>query len=302
VIEIVDSQVYSDTLLPVNVPANARLIVRAANDQRPTLRLPADAVVNGGDGSAFELNGLVIGDHALVVGGSLDEIEIAHCTFVPGLTLAADGTPGTPGGVSLTIGANTAEVTIRASILGAIEVAVEATMTIEDSILDAHAPENAAYRGAAGAPFGGPLTIARSTVIGALDTAELTLGENSIFLGVVTAERRQEGCVRFSWVPRASRVPRRFHCQPHIPDGTADADAAVIEARLAPRFTSLTYGRPAYCQLDWRGPLVITTGADNESEMGAFCSLAAPQRAAALRIRLDEFLPVALEAGILFGS
>jgi hypothetical protein len=301
-IEIVDSRIYRDALPAVNIPANGRLIVRAANDQRPTLRLPASFVVNGGDGSAFELNGLVIGDQALVLGGTLDELDLAHCTLVPGLTLAADGTPGTPGGISLVIGANTTEATIRASILGAVESAPEATVTIEDSILDAHDPANLAYRGAAGAPFGGPLTIARSTVIGAIETAEMTLGENSIFLGVVTAERRQQGCVRFSWAPRGSRVPRRFHCQPAIPDGTTDAQAAVIEARLAPRFTSQTYGRPAYCQLDWRGPGAITRGADDESEMGVFCSLKAPQREAGLRIRLDEFLPVALEAGILFAS
>jgi len=301
-IEIVDSQIYRDALPAVNIPANARLIVRAANDQRPTLRLPADFVVNGADGSALELNGLVIGDHAVVLGGTLDEIDLAHCTFVPGLTLAADGAPGTPGGVSLVVGADTAEATIRASILGAIDVAPEATVRIEDSILDAHAPESLAYRGASGAPFGGPLTIARSTVVGAIETAEMTLGENSIFLGVVTAERRQQGCVRFSWVPRGSRVPRRFHCQPEIPDGTPEAEAAAIAARLAPRFTSRTYGRPAYGQLDWRGPFVITRGADDESEMGAFCSLKAPQREAGLRIRLDEFLPVALEAGILFAS
>ena len=163
-------------------------------------------------------------------------------------------------------------------------------------------PQNPAYSGANGAPFGGPLVIARCTVVGTIDTAELTLGENSIFLGIVIAERRQQGCVRYSWVPRASRVPRRFHCQPDIPDGTPDADAAVIEARLAPRFTSLTYGRPTYGQLDWRGPVEIGRGADDESEMGAFCSLKAPQREAGLRIRLDEFLPVALEAGILFAT
>jgi hypothetical protein len=36
--------------------------------------------------------------------------------------------------------------------------------------------------------------------------------------------------------------------------------------------------------------------------MGVFSSLKAPQREAGLRIRLDEFLPVALEAGVLFAS
>ena len=302
VIEIVDSQIYRDALPAVNIPADGRLIIRAANEQRPTLRLPADVAITGADGSALELNGLVIGDAAWILGGTLDELDIAHCTFVPGLTLAQDGTPGTPGAVSLVIEANTAEATIRQSILGAIEAAPEAAVALTDSIVDAHEEANLAYGGASGAPFGGSLVVSRCTIVGAVNTAEMTLGENSIFLGVVTAERRQQGCVRYSWVPQASRVPRRFHCQPDIPDGTPSAEAAIIETRLEPRFTSLIYGRPGYGQLDWRGPGVISRGADDESEMGAFCSLKSPQREAGLKVRLDEFLPVALEAGILFAT
>jgi hypothetical protein len=301
VIEIVDSRTYRETLPHVDIPANGRLVVRAANEQRPTFRLEADFTIDGADGSALELNGLLIGDRPILLGGTLNKLQIAHCTFVPGLTIDTDGTPGSAGAVSLVIEPDTVEASVRSSILGAIRAAPEATVTIVDSVLDAHAPDNLAY-GEDTAPFGGSLTVSRCTVIGSVNTTELTLGENSIFLGTVVAERRQQGCVRFSWVPRASRVPRRFHCQPDIPDGTSAADAAIIEARLAPRFTTLIYGRPAYCQLDWRGPAVIARGADDESEMGVFCSLKAPQREDGLRIRLDEFLPIALEAGISFAS
>jgi hypothetical protein len=301
VIEIVDSRTYRETLPHVDIPENGRLVIRAANEQRPTLRLEAAFTIDGADGSALELNGLLIGDWPILLGGTLNDLNIAHCTFVPGLTIAADGTPGTAGAVSLVIGPNTVEASIRASILGAVRAAPEATVAIVDSVLDAHALDNLAY-GADTEPFGGSLTVSRCTVIGGVNTTELTLGENSIFLGVVVAERRQKGCVRFSWVPHGSRVPRRFHCQPDIPDGTSASDAAIIEARLSPRFTTLIFGRPAYCQLDWRGPAVIARGADDESAMGVFCSLKAPQREDGLRIRLDEFLPVALEAGILFAS
>ena len=301
VIEFLDSRTYRETLPQVDIPENGRLVIRAANEQRPTLRLDADCTIDGADGSALELNGLLIGDRAMLLGGTLNTLEIAHCTFVPGLTIGADGSPGTPGAVSLVIGSDTSEARIRSSILGAVRAAPEATVTIIDSVLDAHALDNLAY-GHDTEPFGGSLTVSRCTVIGRVGTTELTLGENSIFLGTVIAERRQHGCVRFSWVPRGSRVPRRFHCQPDIPDGTSASDAAIIESHLSPRFTTLVYGRPAYCQLDWRGPAVIARGADDESEMGVFCSVKAPQREDGLRIRLDEFLPVALEAGILFAS
>ena len=44
-------------------------------------------------------------------------------------------------------------------------------------------------------------------------------------------------------------------------------------------------------------PREIRTGADDESEMGAFHLLHAPQREANLRIRLEEYLRFSLEAG-----
>ena len=79
-------------------PSRCRLVIRAANDQRPTLRLPADFVIDGASGSALELNGLLIGDRALSIGGTLDELEIAHCTFVPGLDARCGRRPGDTGG------------------------------------------------------------------------------------------------------------------------------------------------------------------------------------------------------------
>ena len=43
-------------------------------------------------------------------------------------------------------------------------------------------------------------------------------------------------------------------------------------------------------------------GAEDESEMGAFSSLRQPQREDALRIRLEEYLRVGLEAGIFYAT
>jgi hypothetical protein len=196
VIEIVDSATYTDNWPPITIPANGRLVVRAANEQRPTLLSAADITIDGGDGSAVALNGLLIGGSGLVTSGALNSLEIAHCTFVPGRTLEQDGTTPTPGAVSLAIESGTTEAVIRASILGAIESAALASVSITDSVLDAHDVTNAAYGGAAAAPFGGTLTIVRSTVIGTIRTSAMELGENSILLGLVTAERRQQGCVR----------------------------------------------------------------------------------------------------------
>ena len=44
-------------------------------------------------------------------------------------------------------------------------------------------------------------------------------------------------------------------------------------------------------------PRQIRAGAEDGSEMGAFSMLKQPQRESNLAIRLDEYLPVGLEAG-----
>jgi hypothetical protein len=99
--------------------------------------------------------------------------------------------------------------------------------------------------------------------------------------------------VRFSFVPLGSRTPRRYRCQPA---NAADA------LRVQPQFTSERYGVPAYCQLSDRCAIEIRTGADDESEMGAFHDVFAPQRDTNLRIRLDEYLRFGLEAGVFHAS
>jgi hypothetical protein len=99
--------------------------------------------------------------------------------------------------------------------------------------------------------------------------------------------------VRFSFLPLGSEVPRRHRCRP---ENQAEA------VRIRPQFTSLRYGDPGYCQLGRYCAEEIRRGADDESEMGAFHDLYAPQREANLRARLEEYLRFGLEAGILYAT
>jgi hypothetical protein len=308
VVEIHDSRTYRETPTAA-IPAGRRLELRAAEGQRPTLMLGGDLTVTGGTGSTFEINGLVIAGGALRTGGNLDRLTLRHCTLVPGLGFGDDGLPANPGAPSLVVPGGQSEVFIERSILGAVETADEAETRLVDSILDASgveagdfdAPVFAALAGS-GSDFGGPVSISRCTLVGTVHTRELTLGENTLFLGTVLAQRRQQGCVRFSFVPYGSRVPRRFRCQPVLPDGITAQQGEMLTAQVRPRFTSLSYGHPAYCQLDDRGPEPIRRGADDESEMGVYNHLRAPQREDNLRTRLDEYLPVGLEAGIFYAT
>jgi hypothetical protein len=109
----------------------------------------------------------------------------------------------------------------------------------------------------------------------------------------VLVDQRQQGCVRFCYLPSRSRTPRRYRCVP-----AADADAA----ELRPVLTSSRYGDPAYGQLDRRTPEPVWRGADDESEMGAFHHLHQPQREAYLTARLEDYLRFGLEAGLFFAT
>ena len=125
--------------------------------------------------------------------------------------------------------------------------------------------------------------------------------------------RRQKGCVRYCYVAAGSRTPRRFECQPdlvlaavaerfargEITTAQRDAAQAAEQARVEPVFNSTRYGTPAYGQLAGTCAPEITTGADDESEIGAFHDLYQPQRAANLRTRLDEYTPAGMDAGII---
>jgi hypothetical protein len=73
-----------------------------------------------------------------------------------------------------------------------------------------------------------------------------------------------------------------------------------VRARTVPSFTSIHYGLPGYAQLRLGAPLEIRTGAEDGSEMGAFCHLKQPQRETNLRVRLEEYLPFGLDAGLIY--
>ncbi|MEO0913933.1 MAG: hypothetical protein AAFY59_13240, partial [Pseudomonadota bacterium] len=168
----------------------------------------------------------------------------------------------------------------------------------------------------------GALTIIASTVIGRITARAFPLVSNSILFArspgpgaPIRALRRQEGCMRFSWVPQDAITPRRYRCQPQLAIDQAiaveeeggpvsQAVRQLITRRitrwLIPSFTALSASHPAYCQLRQAAPLEIRTGASDESEMGAYHQLFAPQRETNLRIRLEEYLRFGLEAGIFY--
>jgi hypothetical protein len=185
----------------------------------------------------------------------------------------------------------------------------QAVANISDSILDATDPSGVAYAAAIDPVInrpepGGALTLNGCTVIGKLYASLLTLVSDSIIWARLSdadlaaapplwsaplwSARKQQGCVRFSFLPAGSITPRRFHCVEQAP-GTPQ-----------PLFYSLRYGDPGYVKLAPSTDDAIRRGADDGGEMGCFHFLLAPLRESDLRVRMQEYIPVGLEFGIFY--
>jgi hypothetical protein len=295
-----------DAVLASGAPGH-RVVVSAREATRPLLVAAGDVLLQVGARGTLIIEGLVISGGALRLPKTGDDeprdLILRDCTLVPGRTLKADGSAASPGAVSLIIEHPFARVTLERCITGPLQAAPDAALTLRDCIVDAGAPEAVAFDGDGTGGPGAGLTLSDCSVVGKLHTRLARLIDNSILfarLGAapaetwrtpVRAERRQEGCVRFSFVPAGSVTPQRYRCVP-------DAQHAMAQ----PHFTSLRYGDPGYAQLRSATDLAIREGASDDSEMGVLRPLNQPQREANLRIRLDEYLRFGLHAGVFYAT
>jgi hypothetical protein len=279
------------------------VVVTARNGARPLIASGGPITLAIGARGRLVLDGLVISGGALQLAAAVDdeprELVLRHCTLVPGLSLNPDGKATAPGAPSLTVANPFATVTLEQCLVGALRVEGDAKIDLADCIVDAGSPEAVAFEDITAGEAGAEMTIRDSTVIGKAHVRLMRIASNTIFFAHLAAadawkaplwvERKQEGCVRFSFVPAGSLAPKRFRC---IPDAK-HADAL-------PHFTSLRYGDPGYAQLRSATDRAIREGADDGGEIGVMHPLHQPQRETNLRIRLDEYLRFGLHAGIFY--
>jgi hypothetical protein len=282
----------------ITAAAGTTLELRAAEGRRPVVVVQNEILVVGAAESEVVINGLLIAGGRLRVPATdasgqpnlLKRLKLVHCTLAPEALRSIGGIPAEPAPAPrLVVERPEVSVEIERSILGAVRAVDGAEVSITDSIVDAGAESGVAFAGLSGTEAGAPLELDDATVIGRVKTLTMTMATNTILLAdgaaPVVADRIQSGCVRFSCVPSGSRVPKRYRCP-----------------SVRPVFTSLRYGDPGYGQLSQACPSEIREGADDGAEMGAFHDLQEPQREAALRSSLDEYLRFGLEAGIFFAS
>ena len=281
--------------------------------------------VTGGADSFLDLNGLLI-SYAPPPGGTtpkallhvpssgsnqLAHLGLTHSTLVPGWALKPDGTPepayaGLP---ALLAEISGLQLVIQRSVVGAMWINVVATANLTDSIIDATDLSAVAYAatvdsGTSRPQPGGALTMNGCTVIGKMYASLLSLVSDSIVWAELSgadlaatpplwkaplwATRKQEGCVRFSYLPAGAVVPRQFKCVEMSPGAPQ------------PLFYSLRYGDPAYSKISPLTDDLVRRGADDGGEMGAFHFVLAPLRETDLRVRMQEYLPVSLEFGVSY--
>jgi hypothetical protein len=318
-VEIIDSQIYAQAGSPalvIDLPAGSTLELRAAENTRATLVLGGEISITGKASSVFVLNGLVISSDAIPGSPSpaallripavfsdgsrnlLREVQLTHTTLVPGWALTSAGLPDHGDQPSIIAEPDGLHVRVEKSILGAIRTSEFVTSNLSDSIVDATSRTRTAYSALDGQGGGGDLTMTGCTVIGKVHATLFNLVSNTIFwAGLATGDtwaaplivdRKQEGCVRFTFLPRQAITPRRFECveqKPGVPQ---------------PLFFSLRYGDAPFAKLLTATDDAIRRGADDGGEMGAFHFVLAPLRETDLLVRLQEYVPAGLEFGLIY--
>lgn len=297
VVEIADSLTYDSAPNAVIGGAGGpnRLILRASNQQRPLIRLPVSAsgpwqwsftgTAAGGRGSVLLLDGLLVSGGDIVLQGTFDEVRLSTCTLDPGAwdggaaRQAADGRPLIP--TRLRIDGTVRRLVIDRCITGPIMTEGKGSLErirITDSILGTTAP-NDAIEIASGAT-----TINGCTVLGEARFRQLEASD-SLFSGLVTVADNQAGCVRFSGWIRGSVLPSQYQSVQLDPGQDL--------------FASTTFGDPRFAQLSPTVPASVGAGAENGSELGAFCRDMNPIRQHALLLKYQEFMPVGVTPVII---
>ncbi len=289
VIMVTDSATYTEDL-EVAIPAGDRLVLTAANWPAPDPGAPGPGldllplsarglrphlaggirVTGTGGGSAFVLDGLSVEGEVCVLPGDLGGLVLADSTLTAGRVTVAENTH--------------LVARVRRSVLAGLSLPGVPSLSLADTLLYDKADSLTAADAR--------VDVQGCTFLGPAVARILTAG-NSLFCGPADVREVQDGCVRFSYLAPGSRTPRRYRCQP------VDPAAA---GTVAPRFTSDRPADPGFGQLATGCPPEITTGADDEGEMGAYHFLQQSLRLANLASQLAAYLRFGLEAGVFFAT
>lgn len=301
IIALMDSATYrpsaGSAFEVVEIPERGSLYIVAADwpllspggDEDPGVRFPGRIVPVGRrphlqgrvivrgtapDGSPqpgrLVLEGLIIEGDVIVADSLLGGLDVLNSTIAQSATLSVEGVHAR------------LELTLDRMVCGQV-IAPDAVMEmhLSDCLVD----------GRPGSAVSAPnavLDVRAVTFMGEVEAKSIE-AIDSIFGDPLSVERRQAGCLQFSWIAPGSSAPRRFRC---VPASEAEADAP------APIFTSLDPDDSGYGSLAAATDPVISRGASDGGEMGAFHFVHATRRLRNVARSFDEYLRLGLEAGI----
>ncbi len=295
---------WRDPIIGPGAAASLPLGFIVRRDRRLTLDAPV--VVRRATTSAAKRAGtLVIDGVEFVRGmklavGSVGDCRIRHSTI------------RAPGAVALTAtgGLTAATVTLDSVLcgpvrLGSAAISVTGGFTASDSLFAAD--------GAAMPALDLPdmdTALCNVTLLGTASLRALD-ATNVLFDGAVAVTRRQSGCVRYSYAPPGAQLPRAFRCQPDLAlAAAAAAKGAALSA--AERLIAAQSVTPVYLDRDLDEPLVamlhplcpeaIRSGGEDGAGMGCFSAAAFGIARDNLQSLFPEFLPYALDAGVIDDS
>jgi hypothetical protein len=247
------------------------------------MRIETDWVLNTGthENATLILDGLWVGAvgnlaASLVLRGNYEKVIIRNCTLDPGG--GDNGLAEILFPVTLSIDGFVETLCIESSIVGPISVTSNGLVEevcINDAILqsvDSTVPVLFVPAGIT--------TINRCTLFGSSELHELFASE-IISTGRMRVLNTQEGCFRFSAAPSSSKLPRPY-------------ESFLFGKDANHWFNAKLFSSPAFAQLSDTAPLIIRTGAENGSEMGAFSALMNPIKEHGLHIKTDEYMPFGL--------
>jgi len=258
--------------------------VRAAEQQRPYVILDGANWRFGAAGAGnalLRLDGLWVGarqTRVVRLSGNFERVRLRYTTFDPG---GVDAIGATLPPVILVVAGFVEKLVIDGCMLAGIRLAganasVE-RIVIRDSIVHARKAGMVAIN----VPTA-TVRMARTTLIApSLDALALRVEEldatDSLIAGVAKVANTQAGCFRFSARAPGSIVPHPYH--------------AYIVDDMARLFASLRFGSYHYAQLGPVAPKDVARGAENGSEIGAFCGAIVPIKQDSLATKVDEYMP-----------
>ena len=280
VAEIADSLNYAG---PPDQLAAVACGVRAAEAQRPYAILDAAnwRLRSAVPTATLQLDGFWIGARAVRtvrLEGHFDRVGLRFMTFDPG---GLDALGAALPAVVIVVAGVVEKLVIDRCVLAGVRLAGAAAsverLIIRDSIVQARAANAVALD----LPTA-RVRMARCTLIApALDATAMNVEQldatDSLVAGVALVADTQAGCFRFSARAPGSAVPHPYRSQ--------------VLDDIARLFASTRFGDYRYAQLGPVAPGSIAEGAENGSEMGAYCGAIVPVKRASLAAKVDEYLP-----------